>query len=57
MPNHAGSNISMNPSKCFEFDDKACRGQIKGLLTHGQVRADKDDMHPQPDLIQMLLEL
>ena len=57
MPNHAGSNISMNPSKCFEFDDKACRGQIKGLLTHGQVRADKDDMHPQPDLIEMLLEL
>tara|TARA_B100001287_G_scaffold274590_1_gene280200 strand:+ start:225 stop:1178 length:954 start_codon:yes stop_codon:yes gene_type:complete len=57
LPNNAGSTPSLNPSTCFEFDDRACRGQIKGLLTHGQVRVDKDDMHPQSDLVDMLLEL
>lgn len=57
IPNQAGSISSINPSSCFEFDEKACRGQIQSLLTHGQVRTDKDDMHPQPNLVQMLLEL
>lgn len=44
-------------SKAWDFSDKACEGKIQGLLTHGQVRVDKDDMHPQENLINMLLTL
>lgn len=56
-PNHAGNIESKNSSTCFEFDDNACSGKIKGLLTHGQVRKDKDDMQPQDELVRMLLSL
>tara|TARA_B110000285_G_scaffold194413_1_gene224061 strand:+ start:741 stop:1700 length:960 start_codon:yes stop_codon:yes gene_type:complete len=41
----------------FDFSESACQGKIMGLLTHGQVRTGKDDMFPQPELIQMLLTL
>ena len=52
-PNYeqGGLNFAM------EYDDLACQGQVVGLLTHGQVRKDKDDVHPQLDLVQMLLTL
>lgn len=43
--------------KAFNFSDAACEGKIEGLLTHGQVRKDKDDMHPQEDLLKMLTTL
>jgi hypothetical protein len=41
----------------WDFSDEACSGKIVGLLTHGQVRKDKDDMHPQQNLIDMLMSL
>lgn len=44
-------------NKAFEYNDAACQGKIVGLLTHGQVRKDKDDVQPQKDLIEMLLTL
>lgn len=44
-------------NQAFEFSELACQGKIQGLLTHGQVRVDKDDVQPQPDLIEMLLTL
>lgn len=46
-----------NLAKAWDFSDLACEGKIQGLLTHGQVRVDKDDMHPQENLINMLLTL
>lgn len=44
-------------TSAWDFSDEACSGKIVGLLTHGQVRKDKDDMHPQQNLIDMLLSL
>ena len=44
-------------ASAWDFSDEACSGKIVGLLTHGQVRRDKDDMHPQQNLIDMLLSL
>ena len=44
-------------ASAWDFSDEACSGKIVGLLTHGQVRKDKDDMHPQQNLIDMLMSL
>tara|TARA_B110000259_G_scaffold164151_1_gene190036 strand:+ start:10498 stop:11454 length:957 start_codon:yes stop_codon:yes gene_type:complete len=44
-------------NQAFEFNESACQGKVIGLLTHGQVRADKDDVQPQRELVQMLLTL
>lgn len=45
------------PGKAFEYKDKARHGEIKGLLSHTNVRKDKFDISPQPDLINALLRL
>lgn len=44
-------------NEAFDFSDAACSGKVVGLLTHGQVRVDKDDVHPQRNLVEMLLTL
>ena len=44
-------------STAFDFSVEACAGKVVGLLTHGQVRRDKDDMHPQQNLIDMLMSI
>jgi hypothetical protein len=41
----------------FAFNQNAYRGQIKGLLTHANVRSDKTDMFPQKNLIEMIKSL
>ena len=46
-----------NLGRAFEYSEAACSGKIQGLLTHGQVRTDKDDVQPQPELVKMLLTL
>ena len=46
-----------NFTRAFDFSDAACSGKVMGLLTHGQVRVDKDDVQPQEELINMLLTL
>jgi len=45
------------PTKAFEFQEDAYKGKVKGLLTHTNVRKDKFDNFPQPELIDMLLSL
>lgn len=46
-----------NPGRSFEYKEELSRGRIMGVLTHGQVRKDKSDVFPQPELIEMLLSL
>lgn len=43
--------------KAFEYIPDAASGKVKGLLTHVNVRKDKFDLSPQPELIDMLLTL
>ncbi len=40
--------------KAFEYHEEAFYGKVKGLLTHANVRKDKFDVFPQPELIDML---
>lgn len=50
-------NPDANNHAAFEYIENACIGNIKGVLTHGQVRKDKSDVFPQKELIQMLIKL
>ena len=43
--------------KAFDFHQDAYNGKVKGLITHANVRHDKWDMSPQPELIDMILTL
>lgn len=45
------------PTKAFDFQDDAYYGKVKGLLSHTNVRKDKVDCYPHPDLVDMLLSL
>lgn len=44
-------------AKAFEFHSDAYYGRVKGLITHANIRKDKFDVSPQPDLIDMILTL
>jgi len=41
----------------FEYIPEVLRGKCKGLWTHTNVRKDKSDMFPQPELMDMLVSL
>ena len=43
--------------KAFDFHQDAYDGKVKGLLCHSNIRKDKFDMSPQPELIDMILTL
>ena len=43
--------------EAFEFNQDAYEGKVKGLLTHTNIRKDKMDMFPQPELVEMLISL
>ncbi len=45
------------PVKAFEFQEEAYYGKIKGLLSHTNVRKDKMDIYPDPDMIDMIMSL
>ena len=45
------------PTKAFGFHEDAWKGNVKGLLTHTNVRKDKSDCFPQPEFVDMLLSL
>mgnify|MGYP001250617512 CR=1 FL=1 len=45
------------PDKGFGFQEDAFYGKVKGLLTHTNVRKDKSDCYPHPDLVDMILSL
>ena len=41
----------------FDYHAEAFYGKVKGMWTHANVRKDKFDLFPQPNLIDMLLSL
>lgn len=45
------------PAKAFDFHQDAYNGNVKGLLTHANIRKDKFDLFPQPELVDMILTL
>ena len=44
-------------TKGFGFQKDAYLGKVKGLLTHTNVREDKTDCYPHPDLVDMIMSL
>ena len=44
----------MSPKDAFEFNTDAYYGKQFGLWTHTNVRKDKFDCFPQPELVEML---
>ena len=44
-------------AEAFGFNEDAYYGRVKGLWTHTNIRKDKSDMFPQPELLDMLLTL
>jgi hypothetical protein len=51
------SEIKKNGIQAFEYNADAYYGKIKGMWTHANIRKDKFDLFPQPNLIDMLLSL
>ena len=43
--------------KAFDFHKTAYKGEVKGLLTHTNIRKDKFDCCPQPNLVDMIISL
>ena len=43
--------------KAFDFHEDAYYGNVKGLLTHTNIRKDKFDCSPQPNLVDMIMSL
>ena len=43
--------------KAFDFHIDAYKGNVKGLLTHTNIRKDKFDCSPQPNLVDMIMSL
>ena len=43
--------------EAFGFQENAYYGKVKGLLTHTNVRRDKSDCYPHPDLVDMIMSL
>lgn len=43
--------------KAFDFHMDAYKGNVKGLLTHTNIRKDKCDCSPQPNLVDMIMSL
>jgi hypothetical protein len=49
--------VRKNGAKGFEFNEDAYYGKVKGMWSHTNVRKDKTDVFPQPELLDMLLSL
>lgn len=43
------------PEEMFEFNQSAWKGAITGILSHTNVRRDKSDVFPQPELVKMIM--
>ena len=50
-------NYDNDVSVAFEFNDDAYNAKQFGLWTHTNVRKDKFDCFPQPELVEMLKNL
>lgn len=49
--------IKKQGAAAFDFQSDAYYGKVKGMVTHANIRKDKEDMFPQPELIDMILSL
>ena len=49
--------IRSSGAKAFEYSHGARRGLVRGLLSHSNVRKDKFDIFPQPEIMDMLMDL
>lgn len=50
--------IKKEGAGAFDFHSDAYYGKVKGgMVTHANIRKDKEDMFPQPELIDMILSL
>ena len=51
--NHYGIDLKYKGEKIFDIDKGALEGE-EGIWTHCSVRPDKSDIHPQPNMVEML---
>ena len=49
--------INKEGVKAFDFHQDAYLGKCKGLISHANIRKDKFDVFPQPELIDLILSL
>lgn len=50
--------IKKEGQNAFEYHVEAYNGSVKkGMITHANIRKDKVDVHPQPELIDMIMTL
>lgn len=49
--------IKQKGADAFEFNSDAYYGKVKSLITHTNVRKDKSDCYPMPELMDMILSL
>ena len=49
--------IKQKGADAFEFNSDAYYGKVKSLITHANVRKDKFDCYPMPELLDMILSL
>lgn len=49
--------IKKQGADAFEFQSDAYNGKVKGIVSHTNIRKDKEDMFPQPELLDMILSL
>lgn len=50
--------IKKQGADAFDFQSDAYYGRVKGgMVTHANIRKDKEDMFPQPELMDMILSL
>lgn len=48
---------TMDPAKAFDVYPDAINGKVPGLLSHTNVRKDKYDVFPQPELVELIKSL
>ncbi len=51
------TEVKKKGAEGFEYNKSAFFGRTKGMWTHANIRKDKFDLFPQPELIDMLLSL
>ena len=49
--------IKREGAKAFEWKEEAYRGLIKGVLSHTNTNTGKCDIHPQQEMMDMLVSL
>jgi hypothetical protein len=47
----------MGPETMYDWKESAWKGEITGLLSHTNIRKDKSDVFPQPELTRLIMSL